>query len=216
MSPFTGIPIAALDFYEDLEDDNSKAYWTAHKQIYEESVRRPIEELVAALAPEFGPAKLFRPYRDVRFAKDKTPYKTHQGAWFSEASMYLEVSAAGLRVAGGYWQCASDQVERLRRGVADDVAGPQLERVLADLARAKLSVNGDQLTRVPAGYPKDHPRADLLRYKTLTAHRLYGAPAWLSTARAKSEVAKGWRSISPLCDWLQTHVGPSNDLSARR
>ncbi|SOD74149.1 uncharacterized protein (TIGR02453 family) [Jatrophihabitans sp. GAS493] len=216
MSDFTGIPVAALDFYEDLEDDNSKAFWTAHKKIYDESVRQPMEALVAALAPEFGPAKLFRPYRDVRFAKDKTPYKTHQGAWFGDASLYLEISAAGLRVAGGYWQCASDQVARLRRGVADDVAGPQLERVIAGVTRAKFSVNGEQLTRVPAGYPKDHPRVELLRYKTLIAQRMYGAPAWLSTARAKSEVAKGWRSIGPLCEWLDTHVGASNDLTSRR
>ena len=73
---FTGIPVAALDFYEDLEADNSKSFWTAHKHIYEESVRTPLEALAAELEPEFGSPKLFRPYRDVRFAKDKTPYKT--------------------------------------------------------------------------------------------------------------------------------------------
>src|SRR6202043_4032023 len=115
---FTGVPVAALDFYEDLEGDNSKAFWTKNKHIYDESVRAPIEQLVAALAPEFGAAKLFRPYRDVRFAKDKTPYKTHQGAWFAESAMYLQVSAAGLFVAGGYWDPTSAQVQRLRRAVA--------------------------------------------------------------------------------------------------
>src|ERR1700761_4398338 len=98
---FTGIPIAALDFYEDLEADNSKAFWTAHKSIYDESVKAPFEALLAELAPEFGAAKLFRPYRDVRFAKDKTPYKTHQGAWFGESSCYVHVSAAGLFLAAG-------------------------------------------------------------------------------------------------------------------
>ncbi|MEO8889820.1 MAG: DUF2461 family protein, partial [Jatrophihabitantaceae bacterium] len=68
---FAGIPLAALDFYEDLEADNTKAWWAAHKSMYDDSVRAPIEALATALTPEFGAAKFFRPYRDVRFAKDK-------------------------------------------------------------------------------------------------------------------------------------------------
>jgi uncharacterized protein (TIGR02453 family) len=204
---FTGIPIAALDFYEDLEADNTKSFWTAHKKIYEESVRAPIEALAAELEKDYGPAKLFRPYRDVRFAKDKTPYKTHQGAWFGESALYLHVSAAGLRVAGGYWETSSEQISRLRRAVADDVAGPALVRVLAGVRRKGLEVNGDQLTRVPAGFDKEHPRADLLRYKTLTASRDLGCPSWLATPTAKSEIVKAWRGIQPLVAWLDTHVG---------
>ncbi len=204
---FTGIPIAALDFYEDLEADNSKAFWTAHKHVYDESVRAPMEALAAELEKEFGPAKYFRPYRDVRFAKDKTPYKTHQGIWFGETSLYVQIDAAGLMLAGGYWSTESSQVARLRRAVADDVAGPQLERALAAVERAKFDVGGERLTRVPSGFDKDHPRRELLLHKTLTAHRSVGAPAWLSTKRAKNEIAKAWRSLAPLTSWLDTHVG---------
>lgn len=204
---FTGIPIAALDFYEDLEDDNSKLFWQNHKQIYDESVKAPLDAFCAAVAPEFGPAKLFRPYRDVRFAKDKTPYKTHQGAWFSESSVYVQISAAGLFVAAGYWDTATPQVERLRRAIADDVAGAALERLVADLPKNRLVLAGHQLTRVPSAYPKDHPRAGLLRYKTLTAHREFGSPAWLSSKRAQTEIVKAWRTLTPLVSWLDTHVG---------
>jgi uncharacterized protein (TIGR02453 family) len=196
-----------LDFYEDLEADNSKAFWTAHKQVYDESVRAPIEALVAALAPEFGAAKLFRPYRDVRFAKDKTPYKTHQGVWFGDSARYAQISAAGLFVAGGYWETASAQVDRLRRAVADDVAGAELERALVAVRRKSLVVGGEQITRVPSGYDKDHPRADLLRYKSLTVSREFGSPAWLATRRAQSEIVRAWRAMSPVVDWLDTHVG---------
>ena len=210
VTAFTGIPVAALDFYEDLEADNSKAFWTEHKHVYEQSVRAPLEALAAELADEFGEAKLFRPYRDVRFSKDKTPYKTQQGAWFGESSLYVAVSAAGLFVAGGYWDTASDQVERMRRAVADDVAGAELLRATAAVHKAGFSIGGQQLSRVPAGYAKDHPRADWLRYKSLTAHREFGCPAWLSTRRAKTEVAKAWRSLGPLTAWLHTHVGSSN------
>jgi uncharacterized protein (TIGR02453 family) len=204
---FAGIPIAALDFYEDLEVDNSKSFWTAHKHVYDESVRAPLEALATALESEFGSAKLFRPYRDVRFSKDKTPYKTAQGAWFGETALYLQVSAAGLFVAGGYWQTSSGQVERLRRAVADDIVGAELERIVAGVRRKKFRVGGEQLTRVPSGYPKDHSRAELLRYKTLTAARELGAPDWLSTPAARTQIVKAWRGITPLVAWLETHVG---------
>jgi uncharacterized protein (TIGR02453 family) len=204
---FTGFPIAALDFYEDLEADNSKAFWAAHKHVYDESVKAPLEALVDELAAEFGEAKVFRPYRDVRFAKDKSPYKTNQGAWFGDASVYLHISAAGLFVAGGYWQTAADQVDRLRRAVADDIAGAELERALADITAAGFEIGGHQLVRVPSGFPKDHPRADLLRYKTITAHRELGAPKWLTTKRAKAEVQTRFRALAPLTSWLHAHVG---------
>jgi uncharacterized protein (TIGR02453 family) len=204
---FTGIPTAALDLYEDLEADNTKSFWTVHKHVYEESVKAPLDALCAELEKNYGPAKLFRPYRDVRFAKDKTPYKTHQGAWFGESGLYLQVSAAGLFVAGGYWQTSPAQVGRLRRAVDDDVAGPALERVLAGVRRKQCEIGGEQLTRVPGGFAKDHPRAELLRYKTLTARRDLGCPAWLSTPKAKAEIVKAWRGLQPLVEWLDTHVG---------
>src|SRR3954451_11654148 len=201
MMAFSGISFTALDFYEDLAADNSKTFWTAHKHVYDEQVRAPLEALAAELEKQYGPAKLFRPYRDVRFAKDKTPYKTHQGMWLAESALYLQVSAAGLRLAGGYWETSSAQVDRLRRAVADDVAGPQLERTLATARRKKLTIGGEELTRVPSGYPKDHPRAELLRFKTLTAAADVGCPDWLSTPKAKAEIVKSWRSIVPLIGW---------------
>lgn len=204
---FDGIPLAALDFYEDLGDDNSKSFWLKHKHVYEESVKAPMEALAAELAPEFGPAKLFRPYRDVRFAKDKTPYKTNQGAWFGDSSVYVHIDAAGLMLAAGYWQTDTEQVARLRRAVADDVTGSALDRAITKVTRAGFAIGGHQLVRLPAGYPADHPRADLLRFKTLTAHREFGSPAWLATKRAKTEVAKALRSVAPLTEWLDANVG---------
>jgi uncharacterized protein (TIGR02453 family) len=206
---FAGIPLTALDFYEDLEDDNTKAFWAAHKQIYDSMVKAPIEAIAAALAPDFGQPKFFRPYRDVRFARDKTPYKTHQGVWFAETCTYFHVSAAGLFVAGGYWSTTSEQVGRLRRAVADDVAGAALVRTLAKVQRSGMAIGGDQITRVPSGYPKDHERADLLRYKSLTAHREFGAPAWLSTADVVPRISQALRSVAPLVSWLDTQVGQS-------
>ena len=204
---FTGIPIAALDFYEDLEADNSKAFWTAHKPVYDEAVRAPLEALGAALAEEFGAPKVFRPYRDVRFAKDKTPYKTNQGVYFADSSRYLHITAAGLFVAGGYWDTSSPQVGRLREAVADDRTGRLLEQALAAVTKAGFEVGGDRLSRVPSGYDKEHPRAELLKHKSLIGHAELGAPAWLSTKRAVTEVTKRFRALAPLVDWLDEHVG---------
>ena len=212
---FTGFPLAALDFYEDLETDNSKAFWTAHKQVYDESVKAPIDALVLELAEEFGPAKIFRPYRDVRFAKDKTPYKTHQGVYFAQSHRYLQISAAGLLVGGGFYELAPDQIARFRRAVDDDVASGGLTAALAKATKAALSIGGDTLVRVPPGFAKDHPRADLLRHKSLTARRDFGFPDWLHTPRARTEIVRSWRAMTPLIDWLDAHVGSTDQVLGR-
>jgi len=214
--PFTGIPFAALDFYEDLEADNSKVFWTAHKHIYDEQVRLPLQELAQELAEEFGQAKFFRPYRDVRFAKDKTPYKDHQGVYFSESRRYLQISAAGMYVSGGIYEMASDQVDRYRRAVAEDLSGHALQASIATATRAKLTVGGERLTRIPPGYGKEHPREDLLRHKSMYATRDFGCPDWLQTTRAKAEIRKAWRAMQPLIDWLEKYVGASDRPVERR
>ena len=77
---FTGFPPEAFAFYEGLEADNSKAYWAAHKAVFDGCGGRAMQELLDELEPTFGTAKMFRPYRDVRFSKDKSPYKTRQYA----------------------------------------------------------------------------------------------------------------------------------------
>ncbi len=212
---FTGIPFAALDFYDDLEADNSKSFWTEHKHIYDESVKAPLEALIAELSPDFGTAKYFRPYRDVRFAKDKTPYKTHQGVYFAESHRYFHVSAAGLFVGGGFYELSADQLARLRRGIADDIAARPLLAGIAAAEKAGLTVSGHQLTRVPTGFDKQHPRAELLKYKSLTLSADLGFEPWLATPRAKSEIVTAWRAMDPVIDWLVSTVGVSDTITGR-
>jgi len=207
---FTGFSDEVGRFYEGLEADNSKAYWTDHKALWEREVRAPMQALLDELEPEFGAAHVFRPYRDVRFSADKSPYKTAAGA-YTEGGGYVQVSAAGLFVAAGYWRTASDQVARLRAAVADDRTGPRLAALLAGLTEAGYQIGGETLKTVPRGYDKDHPRAELLRYKTMTAGRDLGAPDWLATPGAREHVAAAWREMRPLREWLDTHVGPSRD-----
>ncbi|QDQ97074.1 DUF2461 domain-containing protein [Tomitella fengzijianii] len=207
---FTGIPFAALDFYEDLEADNSRAWWQPRKDIYRDTVRAPMTALAAALEDEFGVAKVFRPYRDVRFSKDKTPYKTHQGVFTATApgtGYYVAIDAAGLSTAGGCYSLTSDQLARLRSAIDDDVRGVELENIVARLAGAGFTIGGDRLKTHPRGYPADHPRIGLLRHRSLTARLEHGCPEWVQTPAALDRVRESWRAVTPLVEWLTQVVG---------
>jgi uncharacterized protein (TIGR02453 family) len=206
---FAGFPDEALLFYEGLEADNSKAYWTAHKEMYEKAVQGPMLALLAALEPEFGPAKMFRPYRDVRFSADKSPYKTHAGAVTGHRhGLYLQISAEGLMVAGGYYQMARDQLARYRAAVEDDRRGTALAGITAGLVTDGLTVSGEQLKRAPRGVDADHPRLDLLRHKGLYAYRQFAPARWLDSAKSLDRVSGSWRQMGPLIEWLDREVGP--------
>jgi len=203
---FRGWPVEALEFYEGLEADNSKTYWTEHKAVYEEKVLGPMTELLAELAPEFGQGKIFRPYRDVRFSHDKSPYKTNIAATL-ERGGYLHLSAKGLGAGSGMWMMESDQLARYREAVAADSTGEELRKVLAQVAKQGITVGGhDELKTVPKGYPKDHPRAEYLKYKGLVAWQDWPVAAWLGTAAAKNRIVKFLRASQPINEWLRANV----------
>jgi uncharacterized protein (TIGR02453 family) len=207
---FRGWPSEALDFYEGLEADNSKTYWLDHKDFYDEKVRGPMVDLLAELEPEFGAGKIFRPYRDVRFSADKSPYKTSIAATI-ERGGYVQLSAAGLGAGCGMWMMAADQVDRYRQAVAADSSGEELSRLIAGVRAQKIDVGGHgQLKTAPKGYAKDHPRIDLLRNKGLTTWKQWPVAAWLGTAGAKKRIVDFFRASQPISEWLDAHVGPSN------
>ena len=213
MTRFSGFPLGAFEFYDELSAHNTKAWWTEHKAHYETQVRAPMEELLAELAPEFGAGSMFRPYRDIRFSKDKTPYKDHQGAYVpTEDSIgyYVQVSAAGLLLAGGWWSGTSQQVQRWRDSV-DSPVGASLEQMLGAARKKGLETGGDVMKTRPKGVAEDHPRLDLLRHRTLTVERQYGVPAWIDSRKAFTAVRDAWRAMTPLVEWLTDHVGPADD-----
>lgn len=209
---FTGFPDEGLVFYEGLEADNTKTFWTAHKGEYESFVRAPMLALLEELSGEFGTAKVFRPYRDVRFSHDKTPYKTHQGAVVTPegrgaGSWYVQISADGLMVSGGSWRLESDQIARYRRAVADPVQGVRLEREVERLRTAGWDIDGDRLVRVPAGYSADDDRIELLKHKALHASRRWTPEDWLHTPEVLDRVRTCWRDLATLNSWLADNVG---------
>ncbi len=216
---FTGWPPAALDFYRDLEQDNSRAFWTDHKDVYERDVKAPFEALSELVAEEFGPLKVFRPNRDVRFSKDKSPYKTRCYAVTEGEggeAYYVEISTKGLVVASGYWMMANDQLDRYRAAIDDDRTGPALERIVADLRAGELAVEGHGLKTAPRGYRRDHPRVELLRHKSMAAVRTFPPARWLATGGAAERIVDVWRAARPMNAWLAQHVGPSTEPPPER
>jgi uncharacterized protein (TIGR02453 family) len=209
---FRGFPVEGIAFYEQLAADNSRAFWQANKDRYGEFVKQPMVELTEALA-DFGPFHMFRPYNDVRFSKNKPPYKTHQGAYGESeggAGHYVQFSADGVMVGAGYYAMAKDQLERYRTAIDGDATGAELVRLVADAERRKYSIGAiDTLKTAPRGYPKDHSRIELLRRKGLIAMREFGTPKWIHTAGAAERVRDSWTGVADLCSWLDTHVGPS-------
>ena len=210
---FRGWPEDALHFYAGLEADNSRSYWLAHKATYDECVKAPFLALSEKVEREFGPLRVFRPNRDIRFSKDKSPYKIAAAASTESeggAAYYVQISSSGLYVGSGYYHLATDQLERYRVAVADDRIGPKLAAAVAAIRKQRYNVDSrESLSRAPRGYPPDHPRIELLRNKGMHAGREFGAPRWLGTAGAFDRIVKTWRDAAPMNRWLDRHVGPS-------
>jgi uncharacterized protein (TIGR02453 family) len=205
---FTGWPEEALDFFDGLTADNSKTYWQAHKRVYEASVLAPMTELLDELAPEHGEFKIFRPYRDIRFSKDKSPYKTEIAAVIGDG--YVRLAADGLGVGSGMHMMDSEQLDRYRKAVDSDPSGPQLEELIAGIRARGIEVQGhDLLKSAPKGYQSDHPRIELLRCKGLIAWLEWPVEPWLGTPDAKERVHQFLTDTRPLNVWLSQHVGRS-------
>ncbi len=197
-----------VEFFDGLEVDNTKAYWTAHKEFYETGVLAPMQALLAELASEFGEGRIFRPYRDTRFSRDKSPYKTNIAA-HNDAG-YISLSADALGVGSGLYLPASDQLARFRAAVADDRSGKKLLGLVQELKKKRIEVSArETLKSAPRGYAGDHPRIDLLRYKGLTAWREWPVGSWLGTTTSKRRIVEFLRATASLRTWLDAHVGPS-------
>src|SRR6202171_6565730 len=216
---FAGWPKAALQFFHGLKRDNSKAFFEANRQVYEDRVRQPMEALLAEIERDLGPdieVKIFRLNRDLRFSPDKRPYKEHLGAYLSSTrsgGMYLQVSDDGLYMAIRLHEMAPHQLTRHRDAVAGK-EGEKLARIVAVLQKDSYQVTEPSFKRVPAGYPADHPRGELLRCKGLMASRNWKAGAWLQTVEAKERIRGAIKDSKPLTGWLDAQVGPSR-LPAR-
>jgi uncharacterized protein (TIGR02453 family) len=209
---FKGFPEEAVSFYEGLQADNSRTYWQANKPVYERAVKTPVLALLEELA-EYGPFHIFRPYNDVRFSKNKAPYKEQTGAYGESeggAGYYVQFSLAGLVAGAGYYSMASDQLERFRNAVVADATGAELVRLGSALEKKGLYLGAiSELKTAPRGFAKDHPRIEYIRRKGLFAARNFAPAKWMQTRAVVGKVRDTWEATNDLVAWLDLHVGPS-------
>ena len=211
---FGGFRRPAFEWFTDLEGDNSKRWFEAHRETYERDVRGQLEAMLEELTGDFnGRVKMFRQHRDIRFSKDKSPYKTATYGLIADrpgsyAGLYAQLTAAGLFAGTGYYRLSPDQLERYRERAAGR-AGAGLERMLDGLVADGFTLMGDELRTVPRGYPRDHPRAAVLRRRAVAGGRRLKAAKGrgISRDRALAHVRETWRALAPLNRWLDRNVG---------
>jgi uncharacterized protein (TIGR02453 family) len=219
---FAGMPDEGIAFLEDLEERNTKEFFDANKRLFRDQVQAPFTALLEAAAarlrrsvPELGQPKSFRIYRDLRFSKDKTPYKTSMSGSLPHRApadgvvpvgYYVNVGPAGLYVAGGLYQPGRPELERLRAAVADQQAGEALQRILRRAAGQGLEPWLNPLQRMPKPWPAEHPRAELLRARSLTVHRQHDRAPWLFTGELLDRLVADLRAVVPLNRWLDQHL----------
>jgi uncharacterized protein (TIGR02453 family) len=210
----TGLNPDAFAFYAELEQNQNREWWLANKRRYDENVKAPVERLVDALGGEFGPLKIFRPYKDVRFSADKRPYKDHLGLVTADAAsggdpstFYLQLSQHGLMLAGGLYQPDRAQLARFREIVDDNRLVGDLEATLDEVGEHGFSImTDDALATAPRGYRADHPKIGLLRLKRLAIAAQHAPADWMTGPELVDRVRAGWRTVRVWNDWLMENL----------
>jgi len=215
MTTFDGFGPEVKRWFQGLEADNSREYFAAHRDVFEEAIRDQMEALLTELSQKLGgEVKLFRQNRDIRFSRDKSPYKTNtygivHGSELGPQGLYASISARGLVAGSGYHVMARDQLDRYRDAVVDDARGPELGKLVAKAQKTGLEVWGESLVTAPRGYPKDHPRIELLRRKSLALGTTLAFGRGIGRRDGLQFVTKTWRAAAPVTDWLEREVGPT-------
>ena len=217
-SPFPGFPPEALQFFRGLARNNRREWFLPRKPLFEEKVKEPMRQLVDALnvalhefAPEYetDPDKaIFRIYRDVRFSKDKKPYKEQiastfrrRGGAHHQGGYYVAISHKSVAIGGGVYAPDAEHLLAIRQRIAEQ--HEEFRGLLAATAVRKLlgNLEGEQLSRVPRGFPSDHPAADLLRFKYFILFK--ELPASLATSpKLYKEIVERFRVMVPFLQFL--------------
>ena len=196
-------------FFIGLELDNSKKYFDANRAVYEEAVKGPMVALIESLETDYGPGKVFRANRDIRFSKDKSPYKTNIAGYagMEGSGGYISLDARNLTVASGRYEFTPEELNKYRKKVASEAAGTQLVSIVTKIERSGYKIGGEELKRVPPGFPQDHPRERLLRRKLIYIYKNFGLQPWLGSATARKQIVKVFTDAAPLNDWMKRNVG---------
>jgi uncharacterized protein (DUF2461 family) len=211
---FHGFSASAFEWFAGLEQDNSRDYFNATRERYQAEVRNPFTLMLQELSGTFGgTVAVFRQQNDMRFTRTD-PYKTRTYGVLAfeapvRARLYADISARGLYAGTGYQRFASDQLRRYRDSVIDEQLGAGLAASLLTTQETGLELISDSITSVPRGYPRNHPRDALLRFRSLLVGRLMTGASSIAREEALNHVAGAWHAAAALTTWLDEHVGPS-------
>jgi uncharacterized protein (TIGR02453 family) len=221
----------ALKFFRGLAKNNEKQWFESHRDEYERAVREPMRDLIDEMlmrfrdfAPEIGgdPKRcMFRINRDVRFSKDKSPYKTHAACWFhhrgasrrvgadsneGSAGFYFHLEPGGRSMLGaGIWMPPRPQLNRLRDAIAE--RPENIERVARTLPRRFGGLDDSaMLKRMPRGYGEDHPAAQWLRYQSFTSGRTL-ADSEVTSTKLPALLTREYKALLPLVRWANSALG---------
>ena len=203
---FKGFPPEAIRFFKQLARHNNRDWFQAHKEVYEQACREPMKDLLDELGPKFGVGRIMRINRDLRFSRDKSPYRIHIAAGFRDS--YINLSPQGLYIGAGIYKPEPAALQRYRSAVDSAGPGRKLQTIVTTLGRKGYTVDTHQrLASAPRGYAPDHPRLDLLRMKDIFAGKTFAPAGWLSTRQAFERVKRVMTDTAPLVDWIRDNIG---------
>lgn len=203
---------STLQFLKNLEKNNDRDWFLEHKGQYilaQNNMKHVAEEIQSALSKkdEISDARVFRIYRDVRFSKDKSPYKNNLGIHFTRATAhrrggyYLHIQPGQSFAGGGFWAPNPDDLKRIREEFAFD-ARP-IRKILASKKFIQYfgELQGEELKTAPSGFDKNHPDIDLIRKKSFTVMRRFKDSEVLGTGFQK-EVVRTFEAMRPFFDYM--------------
>jgi uncharacterized protein (TIGR02453 family) len=224
MSNFDGFPADALDFYAQVKQNNDRDWFAENKARFKSQVQEPGQDFVVAFGTAAqalssgirfdtslnGSGSMMRIYRDVRFSKDKSPYKTYQGFGFWEgkskkepsSGIYLGFSDDGGAMHVGLHMFSKEYLSAYRDAVDDQREGEALAAALNKAKKQGYTIHGEQLKKVPRGYDAEHPRGDLLKYKSLYVNAENIGPEIWSSSKLVPTLTKHFKALLPVHNWL--------------
>ncbi|MEL6584098.1 MAG: DUF2461 domain-containing protein [Pseudomonadota bacterium] len=214
-APFLGLRPAAFDWIDGITASNTKDWFTEHRDQYDVEVKGPLLRLLEEAAAELGgTSKVFRQNRDVRFSKDKSPYKTNTYGVVTLSGhgtfgLYVSINREGVTAGTGMYDMAKDQLERFRVAVVDPESGPAFVEAAETVAKNGIALSGDALKTAPRGFPKDHPRIEYIRLKQVLLMSTLSRAKATDGRAALDHALQTWKNTQPVVSWLGAHVGPS-------
>lgn len=224
---FDGFSKSTFKFFKDLENNNTKEWFQANRTVFEEHVMNPAQEYIMAMGELLKPMcpkivanpkvdkSIFRIYRDVRFSKDKTPYKTHLGIFLWEGprkklgnpGFYLQFDKSKILIAGGLYQFPPELMKPYRDAVSDEKKGAEVAKILKKILKNKSYIlGGKHYKRIPRGYDEESPNADLPLHNSLFVYYEGPVPKETHSPKFLDYSLKVFKEMLPLHNWIKENV----------